>query len=165
MRFLASTIDFYNNHSSVFHYWNNETELPEEVPLSSVFRTNRDDPKLPVDSSVYTSVHLGVAYGIFLIGFLTFGIILYFLKTAVSDDFRRAKLFPQLLHVLWAINTPETFKDWDSGNGDRRDMIGKWQKKYREVTIMQIIQLMSNMILLSPLMSTGNIAITNQNVD
>ena len=101
-------------------------------------------------------ITLGVAYGIFWFGFLTFGLFLFGLKTAVSDDFRKSDTFSRLQHVLWAINTPETFKDWDSGNGDRKDLIAKWWSKYREVTIMQFIHLTSNMILLVPLINTGN---------
>ena len=138
------------------NYWNNETEQPEKVGLRSVFRTNFIDQNQPIDSSLYTSITLGVAYGIFWFGFLTFGLFLFGLKTAVSDDFRKSDTFSRLQHVLWAINTPETFKDWDSGNGDRKDLIAKWWAKYREVTIMQFIHLTSNIILLVPLINTGN---------
>ena len=153
---FRSTLDFYQNSSSVFHYWNNETEQPEKLGLRSVFRTNFNDQSQPIDSSLYTSITLGVAYGIFWFGFLIFGLFLFGLKTAVSDDFRKSDTFSRLQHVLWAINTPETFKDWDTGNGDRKDLIAKWWAKYREVTIMQCIHLTSNMILLVPLINTGN---------
>ena len=64
-------------------------------------------------------------------------------------------MFSRLQHMLWATNTPETFKDWDTADGNREAVIGKWWAKYREITVMQLLHLLSNLALLGPLINTG----------
>ena len=150
-----STIDFYQNKSSIFQYWNNETGQSDMVPLWDVFRRDANKPNQPVNSTVYNSLGLHQAYLIFCLGFFSFGLLLYALKTGINVDFRKADTFSRLQHMMWAINTPETFKDWDLTRGDRQKFISKWWEKYREITAMQSLQLASNLCLLGPLMNTG----------
>ena len=153
---LKSTFEFYRNRSSIFHYWNNETNQPESVPLSSIFRTDPKDPTKPINSTVYTSIGLGQAYYIFCLGLLFYSIVLFIAKTSTNEDFRIAPLFNKLQHITWAINTPELFKDWDLTNRGREELVKRWWDKLRELTVMQLLHTLSNMCLLIPLVSTGN---------
>jgi hypothetical protein len=141
-----------------FRYWNNFTNKYENVTGSKIFRSNNETTgefKLP-STTHYTLIRLQTAYIYFAICYLLYALLLCLMKTFMNDHFNGASFGAKFQHIVDALNNPEAYGDWDTDNS--LDLIGhlkKWKQILVEMLVMVLLQFLTNLCLLVPLIITG----------
>ena len=95
---------------------------------------------------------------LFWLGFISYGIILTFIKYFINEDFKKATKSEKLQHIIEALNMPEAYNDWDTDND--LDLDGhekKWKKVLTEMFVMVLLQFITNLLLLIPFFITGKL--------
>ena len=147
-----------------YEYWNPIEEEFQSVNISQLFRSQYDYTTLlnnisslnevptPPSSKLYTVIGLDKAFVIFWAVFLTYAIILGIMKHFISKDFRMASFGEKLQHIIESMNMPETYSnDWDTDHElDEKGHLQIWWRVWREMALMIVMQLISNLMLLVP---------------
>ena len=141
-----------------YHYWN-EIELEfQSIGISQLYRVDYTDTKYPQPPStmLYTIISLGTAYIIFWAILIIYGLVLTAIKSCLNNEFRLATFGKKFQHIVFALNMPEAFGDWDDDQDlDVAGHLIRWWKVLVEMLVMIFAQLLFNMILLVPIWVTG----------
>jgi hypothetical protein len=141
-----------------YHYWN-EIELEfQSIGISQLYRADYTDTKYPQPPSttLYTIISLGKAYIIFWAILIIYGLVLTAIKSCLNNEFRLATFGKKFQHIVFALNMPEAFGDWDDDQDlDVAGHLIRWWKVLVEMLVMIFAQLLFNMILLVPIWVTG----------
>ena len=147
-----------NTNDGLYHYWNPSNGLFEFSHISEIFRSNyKDDIPEPPPSTIYTIISLWEAYLIFWISYIIYGLLLIPIKCFINKDFRLASKTEKLYHIIEVLNIPEAFGDWDTNlELDVKDHKKKWTNSLIEMMLMSVFQVLSNLLMLTPFLLTGN---------
>ena len=137
-----------------FIFWNSELEAIESIPFRDLYRL---DLPQPPSFSFYTGLQLKWAYLVFFVLLLTQALIMFCSKYLINEKFRQGTFTMKLRRTFQTIHVPDTVSDWDEGDGDVDCHKERWTKTLIEMTIMILIQYLSNMLMLTPLLYSGNI--------
>ena len=141
-----------------FYFFNLISKEVDKVHIASLFRSNYTDPNLPLPppTTLYTAITLSIAFTIFWITYVIYGVLLTILKCIYSKEFREAGKWKKLQHIVEVLNLPESFCDWDSdvSVGICR-LQEKWSQVLCEMLMMVGLQFATNMALLIPFFITG----------
>ena len=147
-----------------YHFWNPLNDQFESVKVSDLFRSNYAKcsdssvtmyPGYP-STELYTGIKFGRAFGLFWVLYLFYGLTITLIKRCMNSDFRTSSLFEKCMHILETLNSPEAFGDWDMDNDlDVAGHLQKWKNVLKEMVVMVIMQFITNLILLVPLLVTG----------
>ena len=147
-----------------FHYWNQREDKFQSVKIENLFRSVYGDcsdnsasklPEIP-STSLYTIIRLGTAFGLFWAFYTLYAVTLTLIKKRMSTDFQSSALGKKMQHIIEAVNIPEAFGDWDTNlDLDVEGHRNKWEKVFIEMLVMVLMQLISNMFLLLPFLTTG----------
>ena len=110
----------------------------------------------------YTLVTLQVAFFIFLGILVLHGIAILILKMNVSSHFKSAGWLNKIGHVVESLHVPDVYKDFDvdMNSGEERtleDYRMTYNSVLKETLWMTSLQMVSNILLLVPLLVTGDI--------
>ena len=136
--------------------------------MANLFRSDYNNTKAPQPppTTLYTIIKLRTVFISFWIGYLLYGIHLTLIKNCINKAFKMASLGKKLQHIIEAVNMPEAFGDWDSDNSltikGHKEL---WNKILAEMMTMVGLQCLTNMILLTPLLITGNYIVHTQSKD
>ena len=133
-------------------YWDRET-------VDLMYRPQLDQP------TNYTLVTLQEAFFIFLGVLLLHGIAILILKMNVSSHFKSAGWMNKIGHVVESLHVPDVFKDFDVDvTGEEERTPEEYRTSYNSVrteTLWMIsLQMISNLLLLVPLLVTGGCKIS-----
>ena len=108
----------------------------------------------------YTIVTLQKAFFLFLGLLLLHGVAIFILKKKVSEHFKLSSFPKKIGHVVQSLHVPDVYKDFDVDLSPERDPI-EFQLSYnsvkKETFWMSFLQMVSNLLLLVPLVITGEI--------
>ena len=83
------------------------------------------------------------------------------IKTKISDRFARASWGEKLQHLIDVINVPDPFRDWDSEENleirIHANPAELWKSTLIETIVMIGLQLLTNLLLLTPFWIAGTI--------
>ena len=129
-------------------------------------RSDYTDPELPISVpyTAYTIVRLRYAFIIFVGLFLIHGVLITLIKRNLSPQFKAAKWTNKLQHILIANLFPDSFKDWETEDGNlKKENVCDYRNARcavtKEILTMILLQFMSNLTLLTPLFITGELYI------
>ena len=139
------------NLNSTDAYWDSAT-------VSAIYRSDYTDPEnpIPVPYTAYTILPLRAAFALF-VGFFAFqSLLVLSIKRKLSPHFKSAKWTSRLQHLMMANVFPDSFKDWEIDGDDEMGKNVEDYKKARcavtkEVLSMILVQLTTNMALLTPI--------------
>ncbi len=128
-------------------YWDRKT-------VDLMYREQLDPP------TNYTLVTLQAAFFIFLGVLLLHGIAILILKMSVSIHFQSTSWLNKLGHVVESLHVPDVYKDFDVDmNPEEERSPEDYRKSYnsvlKETLWMSSLQTVSNLLLLVPLLVTG----------
>ena len=114
------------------------------------------------DYTNYTLVTLQAAFFIFLGILLLHGIAILILKMNVSSSFKSAARLNKIGHVVESLHVPDVYKDFDVDmNPEEERTPEDYRKSYnsvlKETLWMSSLQTVSNLLLLVPLLVTGEL--------
>ena len=114
------------------------------------------------DYTNYTLVTLQAAFFIFLGILLLHGIAILILKMSVSIHFQSTSWLNKLGHVVESIHVPDVYKDFDVDMNPKEERSPEdYRKSYnsvlKETLWMSSLQTVSNLLLLVPLLVTGDL--------
>ena len=146
-----------------FHYLSAITGQYQTIPVSELFRSNNptDGTPSPPPITIYTYITLKTAYILFGAFFILYALLLVLIKTKISDRFARASWGEKLQHLIDVINVPDPFRDWDSEENlevrfhSYPDKL--WKNTLIEMFVMIGLQLLTNLLLLTPFFIAGTI--------
>ena len=145
--------------TSNFYYWDPEQQEAKSLPLVSVFRvlTSSGDQHTPDRPSytLYTIFTLEEAYLNFWLMTLIHMYLIVMVKLTTSPQFRLAPRTSMLKEAVEGVTVVEAHKDWDLGGGSVEEHMRRWWQVVREVTSLSILHLASNILLVLPLIFTG----------
>ena len=159
--------------SSDFHYWNMNDNAFQSVKIKDLYRSDysnctieneysshaktRCDPNYPIPPHItaYTVFSLKTAYITLLVSIVCYGILLWLIKSIVSDNFKSSTTWAKSLHILESMNFPDTCGDWDLAPINQQECIKKWWNHLKEMMTLISLQLVTNMALLIPIILTG----------
>ena len=113
------------------------------------------------DLTNYTLVTLQVAFFIFIGLILLHGITILILKMKVSNHFKEAGWLNKIGHVVESLHVPDVYKDFDvDGKGEEKERTPEnykvaYNSVLKETLWMTSLQMVSNLLLLIPLLDTG----------
>ena len=94
----------------------------------------------------------------FAIFYLLYALLLCLMKTFMNDHFNGASFGAKFQHIVDALNNPEAYGDWDTDNSlDLNGHLEKWKQILVEMLVMVLLQFLTNLCLLVPLIITGMI--------
>ena len=113
------------------------------------------------DYTNYTLVTLQAVIFLFLGILLLHGIAILILKMNVSNNFESASWLNKIGHVVESLNVPDVYKDFDVDlNPDWERTPYDYRMSYnsvlKETLWMTVLQMVSNLFLLVPLLVTGS---------
>ena len=113
------------------------------------------------DYTNYTLVTLQAAFFIFLGVIFLHGIAIFLLKMKVSSHFKSANWLNKIGHVVESLHVPDVYKDFDVDmNPEEEQTPQDYRKGYnsvlKETLWMTVLQMVSNLFLLVPLLVTGD---------
>ena len=98
------------------------------------------------------------AFFIFLGLLLLHGVAIFILKEKVSEHFKLSSFTKKIGHVVQSLHVPDVYKDFDVDLSPERDPF-EFQLSYdsvkKETFWMSFLQMVSNLLLLVPLLITG----------
>ena len=114
------------------------------------------------DVTNYTVVTLQAAFFIFIGLILLHGAAILILKMSVSNHFKEAGWLNKIGHVVESIHVPGVYKDFDVDlNPDRERTLLDFKTSHglvlKETLWMIFLQMVSNVLLLVPLLVTGGL--------
>ena len=106
----------------------------------------------PPNETVYT----GMSAAYYCLGFAIISVLqmiaLFVMKWNISSDFYDANIFDQVLHCAESTNFPYSMFDWDYiKTGGPNEHYERMKSGRREITFNIVINLITNLILLTPL--------------
>ena len=130
------------------------------TPYKEIFRSNYSSvPPLPPSYTAYTGgVSLTTAYILLIVILFVHLLTNGLLKLWLSKCFRAASLGRKIRHCVESLNISDIFEDWDETE-EKLDIPEYRQRKNevcREMTAALFIHWIFNVILLIPIMVTGN---------
>ena len=143
-----------------FHYLSAITGQHQTIPVSELFRSNNPTDGTPSSPPItlYTYITLKTAYILFGAFFIVYALLLLLIKTKISDRFASASWGEKLQHLIDVVNVPDPFKDWDSEENLEIRMQAKlWKSTLIEMFVMIGLQLLTNLLLLTPFWIAGTI--------
>ena len=113
------------------------------------------------DYTNYTLVTLQAAFFIFLGVILLHGIAIFILKMNVSTHFKSTGWLNKVGHVVESLHVPDVYKDFDVDMDPEEERTPEdYRKGYnsvlKETLWMTVLQMVSNLFLLVPLLVTGD---------
>ena len=113
------------------------------------------------DYTNYTLVTLQAAFFIFLGVIFLHGIAIFLLKMNVSNHFKSANWLNKIGHVVESLHVPDVYKDFDIDMDPEEEQTPEdYRKGYnsvlKETLWMAVLQMVSNLFLLVPLLVTGS---------
>ena len=159
--------------SSDFHYWNMNDNAFQSVKIKDLYRSDysnctiegeyshmaktRCGPNYPIPPhiTIYTVFSLKTAYITLLVSIVCYGILLWLIKSIVSDNFKSSTTWAKSLHILESMNFPDTCGDWDLAPINQQECIKKWWNHLKEMMTLISLQLITNIALLIPTILTG----------
>ena len=146
---LDNLLENLNSSSS---YWDNQT-------VSLMYREQ--------DYTNYTLVTLQAAFFIFLGVIFLHGIAIFILKMNVSTHFKSTGWLNKVGHVVESLHVPDVYKDFDvdlNPDWDRTpyDYRMSFDSVLKETLWMVSLQAVSNLLLLVPLLVTGDIKVESE---
>merc|ERR1712016_143147 len=141
--------DIMNNLRGSTSYWDREI-------VDLMYRPQLDQP------TNYTLVTLQQAFFIFLGILLLHGIAILILKMNVSSHFKSTGWLNKLGHVVESLHVPDVYKDFDvdmnpGWEGTPEDYRKSYNSVLKETLWMSSLQTVSNLLLLVPLLVTGEL--------
>ena len=152
-----------NLNKTDFHYLSAITGQHQTIPVSELFRSNNptDGTPSPPPITIYTYITLKTAYILFGAFFIVYALLLLLIKTKISDRFARSSWGEKLQHLIDVINVPDPFRDWDSEENleirIHANPAELWKSTLIETFVMIGLQLLTNMLLLTPFFIAGTI--------
>ena len=136
--------------------------------MTNLFRSDYSNIKKapqPPPTTVYTLIKLRTVFILFWTGYLLYGIHLTLIKNCINKDFKMASLGKKLQHIIEAVNIPEAFGDWDGDNSLNIEGHKKmWNNILAEMMMMVGFQFLTNMILITPFITTGTYIYQNKSL-
>ena len=116
------------------------------------------------DYTNYTLVTLQAAFFIFLGVIFLHGIAIFLLKMKVSSHFKSANWLNKIGHVVESLHVPDVYKDFDVDMDPEEERTPQDYRKgfnsvLKETMWMTVLQMVSNLFLLVPLLATGDMKI------
>ena len=153
-----------------YQYWNPIEEEFQSVSISQLFRSHYNyttsknnvstlnEAPTPPSYKLYTGIGLDSAFLIFWAMLVTYSLMLGIMKHFINKDFRTASFAAKLQHIIEALTMPETYSsDWDADHElDEEGHLQNWWRVWREMALMIVMQLISNIMLLVPFFVTGS---------
>ena len=149
-----------NLNKTDFHYLSAITGQHQTIPVSELFRSNNPTDGTPSSPPItlYTYITLKTAYILFGAFFVVYALLLLLIKTKISDRFASASWGEKLQHLIDVVNVPDPFQDWDSEENLEIRMQAKlWKSTLIEMFVMIGLQLLTNLLLLTPFWIAGTI--------
>ena len=116
-------------------------------------------PELP-PITLYTLISLKTAFILFSIFYVVYGSLLALIKCCINNDFNSSSFGTKFQHIVESVNIPEAYGDWDTDNNlCLNGHLKKWKKVLVEMLVMVMLQFITNICLLIPLLITGMIFI------
>eukprot|EP00092_Neocalanus_flemingeri_P080309 GFUD01100156.1.p1 GENE.GFUD01100156.1~~GFUD01100156.1.p1 ORF type:complete len:1047 (+),score=211.36 GFUD01100156.1:131-3271(+) len=136
-----------------YSFWSETSQKILSVPFNSLYHAT------PPSYSLYTGVELSTAFFIFwILLFIQAGLAIG-AKMISSREFFKTSVGSKLLHVIFTLNIPGIYQDWDDCPVPFNLSVQHHKKKFtdvtQEMTYMGVIQWLSNMALLVPMIFTG----------
>ena len=147
-----------NLNKTDFHYLSAITGQHQTIPVSELFRSNNPTDGTPSSPPItlYTYITLKTAYILFGAFFVVYALLLLLIKTKISDRFASASWGEKLQHLIDVVNVPDPYKDWDSEENLEIRMQAKlWKSTLIEMFVMIGLQLLTNLLLLTPFWIAG----------
>ena len=147
-----------NLNKTDFHYLSAITGQHQTIPVSELFRSNNPTDGTPSSPPItlYTYITLKTAYILFGAFFVVYALLLLLIKTKLSGRFASASWGEKLQHLIDVVNVPDPFKDWDSEENLEIRMQAKlWKSTLIEMFVMIGLQLLTNLLLLTPFWIAG----------
>ena len=152
------------------HWHAEEFQLDEEIMKNLKGSTSYWDRKTvdlmyrKQDYTNYTLVTLKAAFFLFLGILLLHGIAILILKINVSSHFKSAGWLNQIGHVVESLHVPDVYKDFDVDmNPEEERTPEEYRMAYnsvlKETLWITSLQMGSNLLLLVPLLVTGDISL------
>ena len=131
--------------------WDNKT-------VDLMYREQLDQP------TNYTLVTLQAAFFIFLGVLLLHGIAILILKINVSSHYKSTSWLNKIGHVVESLHVPDVYKDFDCDMNPEEERTPEdyrmaYNSVLKETLWMTSLQAVSNLLLLVPLLVTGNIKV------
>ena len=83
------------------------------------------------------------------------GLLIFLVKQRINSGFQTASPWAQLQHLLESLTFPDSFKDWDEGEGGVEEHRWRWRRVATEIAVTSVIHFFSNVFLLTPIFFTG----------
>ena len=97
-----------------------------------------------------------MAFGLFGVGYLLYGLLLLAIKCCINKSFYEASKIDKLVHITGALNLPEAYGDWDDdGNLSITEHGQRWKAILSEMLLMSALQYITNLLLVIPFFVTG----------
>ena len=150
-----------NLNKTDFHYLSAITGQHQTIPVSELFRSNNPTDGTPSSPPItlYTYITLKTAYILFGAFFIVYALLLLLIKTKISDRFARSSWGEKLQHLIDVINVPDPFRDWDSEENleirIHANPAELWKSTLIETFVMIGLQLLTNLLLLTPFWIAG----------
>ena len=126
------------------------------VAPSLIYRSDySSDHPIPPAATEYTGTTLQIAYFIFIVLLFIQALIIVIIKTQMSMKFRKASCGSKLQHVIECLSLPESFNNWDDAEGSVEDLRKQRKKVFKEILATSALHLISNMLMLIPLLYAG----------
>ena len=151
----AEQIQFNSSGPSQEFYYMDDGQV-ETIPLKVLNRMdNSTTPHTLPQYSLYTLIDLARAYILLLCLLFVHMIVMHVTKYFTSKSYKQAHFFEKFVHMIECLNIPSIHSDWDCEDGDVAQHRQRWRQAWREMVSMEIITWLSNILLVMPLMVTG----------
>ena len=141
--------------------------MNQTVLWGELDRWSYSDPDVPAGSAgmpppytLYTYLTLGQSFLAFLVITASHTLVMLIVKIATSREFRSwQNLLGKFIHVIENLSLATPYRDWDEGV----HTISKYRERFRrtniEMSCCLIVNAVVSMIMLVPLLFTGNVFI------
>ena len=128
------------------------------IPWSDVDRCDYTDPKDPLlpPYTLYTGIDAGQAFGVFWLTIILHATAILVIKLFTVEKFYKFNTLEIVLHCLENCNIPQPWRDWDEGAGTVEEHRTKYRRVRREVVSTMAVNLLFNMVMLVPMIYTGD---------
>ena len=128
------------------------------VPWSDIDRWDYTDPEDPTPPpyTLYTGLDPGLAFGLFWVLLLLNAITIFVIKVITVEKFYKFNILDIVLHCLENCHIPLPWRDWDEGAGSVEEVRARYRRVRTEVVLTMLVNLLFNMVMLVPMIYTGD---------
>ena len=128
------------------------------VPWSDIDRWDYTDPEDPTPPpyTLYTGLDPGLAFGLFWVLLLLNAITVFVIKVITVEKFYKFNILDIVLHCLENCHIPLPWRDWDEGAGSVEEVRARYRRVRTEVVLTMLVNLLFNMVMLVPMIYTGD---------